>query len=93
MDGFSAADFGALRSELKAKANGTGHMTVEQVLEVVDDILPADIEQARRYQRLQALVNCTRKSLLPGDMTKAQALAHKQRWLEEIREMELEGLV
>ncbi len=93
MKGFSAADFGALRSELKAKANGTGKMTVDQVLEVVEDILPADIGHARRYQRLQALVNCTRKSLLPGTFTKAQAFKQKEVWLGEIREMEMENLV
>ncbi|KKR04936.1 MAG: hypothetical protein UT30_C0002G0053 [Candidatus Uhrbacteria bacterium GW2011_GWF2_39_13] len=93
MNGFSAADFGALRSELKAKANGTGKMTVEHVLEVVEETLPADIGQARRYQRLQALVNCTRKSLLPGTLTKVQALEQKEVWLGEIREIELEDLV
>ncbi len=32
---------------------------------MVRDQLPPAIEETRRYQTLQALVNCTRRSLLP----------------------------
>ena len=61
-DGWSAAGFAALRSELKAKAKlqGTkGKLTMDEVIAVIEDLLPPAIGDTRRYQTLQALVNCT----------------------------------
>ena len=62
----SAAQFGALRSRLKAEAaRRGGSLGVEEVTAIVHDQLPADIAAQRRYQELQALLNTTRRSLLP----------------------------
>ena len=82
---YSAAAFASLRSQLKAKEC----KTIEEVVAVVEDqILPA-IGQTRRYQTLQALVNCTRRSLLPDpDVTEED----RQSWQAEIRRLEALGI-
>ncbi len=88
--GYSAASFAALRSELKAKAKRakTG-FDFEAILAVVADQLPPAIEETRRYQTLQALVNCTRRSLLPDpNVTDAQ----RQGWAAELRALEARGI-
>lgn len=64
--GYSSAGFAALRSQLKAyKSLHGGTLSMDEVAGAVHDQLPADIGPARRVQTLQALVNCTRRSLLP----------------------------
>jgi SpoVK/Ycf46/Vps4 family AAA+-type ATPase len=88
--GHSAAAFAALRSELKAKAKRKGEdMTFDEILAVVADQLPPAIEETRRYQTLQALVNCTRRSLLPDpNVTDEQ----RRKWAAELRELEGRGI-
>jgi SpoVK/Ycf46/Vps4 family AAA+-type ATPase len=86
--GYSAAAFASLRSHLKAKAAG-GALTLEEVEAIVRDHIPPAIEQTRRYQTLQALVNCTRRSLLP-DPTVSDAV--REGWQAEIRKLELLGI-
>jgi hypothetical protein len=55
---------------------------------VADNIPPA-IEETRRYQTLQALVNCTRRSLLPDpNVTDEQ----RQQWAAELRVLEARGI-
>ena len=83
--GYSAAAFASLRSQLKAKEC----KTIEEVVSVVEDqILPA-IGQTRKYQTLQALVNCTRRSLLPNpDVTERD----RENWQAEIRRLESLGI-
>ena len=83
--GYSAAAFASLRSQLKAKEC----KTIEEVVSVVEDqILPA-IGQTRKYQTLQALVNCTRRSLLPNpDVTERD----RENWQAEIRRLESMGI-
>jgi SpoVK/Ycf46/Vps4 family AAA+-type ATPase len=87
---FSTAGFAALRSELKAKAKqNQGSLTLEQVLAVVTDLLPPAIEETRRYQTLQALVNCTRRSLLPEPNVREE---QRQEWAAELRLLEAKGV-
>jgi len=87
---FSTAGFAALRSELKAKAKqNKGPLTLEGVLTVVTDLLPPAIEETRRYQTLQALVNCTRRSLLPDPNVKEE---QRQEWAAELRLLEAKGV-
>lgn len=88
--GYSAAGFSALRSELKAKARReVGRLTFEQIAAVVADQLPPAIEETRRYQTLQALVNCTRRSLLPDpNATEEQ----RRQWAEQLRLLEAKGV-
>jgi ATP-dependent 26S proteasome regulatory subunit len=82
---YSAAAFAALRSQIKAQ-QPTDH---DAVLNIVRDIIPPAIGLTRRYQTLQALVNCTRRSLLP-DSDKANAT--REDWEMEIRELERQDI-
>jgi SpoVK/Ycf46/Vps4 family AAA+-type ATPase len=87
---FSSAGFAALRSELKAKARLSGAaLTFDQVLALVKDLLPPAIEETRRFQTLQALVNCTRRSLLPDPNVNDE---ERRRWGEELRLLEARGV-
>ncbi len=61
---FSAAGYSALRSQIKALPP----KNEEELRAIVRDFIQPAIEQTRRYQTLQALVNCTRRSLLPDPM-------------------------
>lgn len=86
-EGYSSAGFAALRSQLKAyKALFGGSMSIDDVAAAVHDQLPADIGPTRRYQTLQALVNCTRRSLLPDpDVDDEQ----RDAWARELDVMNL----
>lgn len=88
---FLAASYADARSELQAKAKrgAGGKLTREEVLAVVSDILCPAIRDVRRYQTLQAMVNCTRKRLLPNPKATE---ADRAEWLREIRALELKGI-
>ena len=86
--GYSAAAFASLRSHVKAKA-ASGTLAAEQVEEIVRDHIPPAIQLTRRYQTLQALVNCTRRSLLPDPEISD---ATREAWQQEIRRLESEGI-
>ncbi|MDA7667764.1 hypothetical protein N8611_02025, partial [bacterium] len=88
---YSAASYAALRSELKAKASrGESNLPFDQIIEIISDHLPPAIGATRRYQTLQALLNCTRRSLLPKD---AQTNANERReWESELLRLEQKGI-
>jgi hypothetical protein len=86
--GYSAASFASLRSHLKAKA-AAGSLTTDAVEAIVRDHIPPAIGQARRYQTLQALVNCTRRSLLPDPAVSDETRAD---WALELRKLEALGV-
>ncbi len=87
-EGYSPASFASLRSELIAKAV-VGKLPVDRIIEVASDILSPDIGRTRRYQALQAMLNCTRRSLLPDpNVTDTDRKA----WREEIEQLEREGV-
>jgi len=91
-DGWSAAGFAALRSELKAKAKlfgKKGKLTMDDVMGLIEDLLPPAIGATRRYQTLQALVNCTRRSLLPDPTVTDE---EREGWSHEIRRLESKGI-
>ena len=84
--GYSSAGYASLRSEFSAHGSD---MTVDQMLELIHDHIPPAIGKTRRYQTLQALVNCTRRSLLPDpDITESD----REKWREEIADLEREGI-
>jgi len=88
--GYSSSSFAALRSELKARAKRAGgKLEMEEVRKVVEDLIPPDIGDTRRYQTLQALMNCTRRSLLPDPSVSEQ---ERQKWADEILALELKGV-
>ena len=63
--------------------------TIEKIEAIINDLLLPAIEQTRRYQTLQALVNCTRRSLLPNpDVTDAE----RAEWWQEILSLERQGI-
>ncbi|MGE0609097.1 MAG: AAA family ATPase [Pirellulales bacterium] len=86
--GYSAAAFASLRSHLKAKAIA-GPLSLDAIAEIVRDHIPPAIELARRYQTLQALVNCTRRSLLPNPTVSDE---QREAWSLELRALELRGV-
>lgn len=94
INGYYAATFSEIRSDLIAKAelNKLNGLTIEEIKEVIEDHIPAAVEKTRKYQKLQALINCTRLSLLPISTDKTKLTAIKEGWLKEIRELEAEGI-
>ncbi|MCS1408665.1 MAG: ATP-dependent zinc metalloprotease FtsH [Verrucomicrobia subdivision 3 bacterium] len=88
---YSAASYASLRSELKAKAlHSEGCLSFEMILEIISDHIPPAIGATRRYQTLQALVNCTRRSLLPEDAKGESDL--RDRWESELLQLESQGI-
>ncbi len=82
---YSSAGFAALRSQFRA----IPPRDVEELKETIRDFLQPAIKQTRRYQTLQALINCTRRSLLPDpNITEKDRDAMER----EIRELELQGI-
>lgn len=82
---YSSAAFAALRSQIKANPPADR----VELLHVIRDVIPPAIGLARRYQTLQALLNCTRRSLLPDpDVTDET----RQRWESELKLLERQGI-
>lgn len=87
---YSAASYAALRSHLSPYRK-IG-VTRAQVIELVEDLIPADIEADRLYQKMQALLNCTRKSLLPESEIKDGLNEARNRWRSIVRTLEAQGI-
>ena len=83
--GYSAAAFASLRAQLK----GCDAKTIDQVIEIVNDLILPDIESTRRYQTLQALLNCTRRSLLPSEEVTER---DREGWHQEILALQAQGI-
>lgn len=83
--GYSAASFSSLRSRLKS----TDVKSIDQVVEIVRDQISPAIELTRRYQTLQALVNCTRRSLLPNPQVTDE---ERKAWQLELQQLEALGV-
>lgn len=84
---YSAASFSSLRSYLADYENE--NLTQEKIIELIQDLIPADIEKTREYQKLQAMINCTRKSLLPPEYHDKPIEELKEKWHRRIRQLEL----
>ena len=88
--GYSAAAFASIRSELKALARRKERkLSLSEVTEVIHDHLTPTISDVRRYQTLQALLNCTRRRLLPDANVPE---AERAVWMEELRKLESRGI-
>lgn len=82
---FSAAGFAALRSQIRAVPPNSE----DELKATIRDFIQPAIGPTRRYQTLQALVNCTRRSLLPDpNVTDEQRVL----WEQEIRLLEAQGI-
>ncbi|MCR9294228.1 MAG: AAA family ATPase [bacterium] len=84
-DPFSAAGFAALRSQLKAMPPQSEF----ELKETIADFIQPAIGPTRRYQTLQALINCTRRSLLPDPHVTEEQRAQ---WEQEISLLEAQGI-
>ncbi len=82
---FSSAGYAALRSQFKA----IPPKDEADLKATVRDFLSPAIKQTRRYQTLQALINCTRRSLMPNPDISDKDRAHME---DEIRQLELLGI-
>ena len=87
-EGYSAASFASLRADLEAAKNRKGDLSVDEIVEVISDRILPNIGPIRRYQTLQAYLNCTRKSLLPSGYTPEI----RKSWLEQIAQLEVMGV-
>ncbi len=83
--GYSAAAFASLRSQLKASEV----KSVDEMVAIVRDQIPPDIGLTRRYQTLQAMLNCTRRSLMPDPNFTDQ---DREAWQLELRKLEQMGV-
>jgi len=86
-EGYSAASYAGLRSQIKALKC----TKIKEAIEIARDILQPDITETRRYQTLQACLNCTRMSFMTG-FTRSEIENHRKRWRAEIRELEMKGV-
>lgn len=93
-EGYSAASFASLRSDLEAasilkeNSQGAGELTLDEIIAVAEDRILPNIGAIRQYQTLQALLNCTRKSLLPGDYSPEI----RDAWVKQIAQLEAIGV-
>ena len=88
-EGYSAASFASLRSDLEAASLiKKDKLTLDEIIAVAEDRILPNIGPIRHYQTLQALVNCTRKSLLPGDYSPEI----RESWMKEIAQLEAIGV-
>ena len=86
---YSAASFASLRSDLEAASLiKQDKLTLDEIIAVAEDRILPNIGPIRHYQTLQALVNCTRKSLLPG----AYSAEVRESWMKEIAQLEAMGV-
>ena len=87
-EGYSAASFASLRADLEAAKNRQDKLSVDEIIDVISDRILPNIGPIRRYQTLQAYLNCTRKSLLPVDYSPET----RESWLEQIAQLEVMGI-
>ena len=91
---YSAASFASLRSDLEAASllkkdsETTEKLTLDEIIAVAEDRILPNIGPIRQYQTLQALLNCTRKSLLPGDYSPEI----RESWVKQIAQLEAIGV-
>lgn len=85
-EGISSGSYAMIRSMVRTKGCGT----LEEVLRVVEDIADPDIKDTRRYQTLQAMMNCTRKSLVVPKITLYESC--RTVWREELAKLEAKGI-
>ena len=87
-EGYSAASFASLRADLEAAKSREGALSVDEIANVISDRILPNIGPIRRYQILQAFLNCTRKSLLPMEYSPEL----RESWLQQIAQLEAMGV-
>jgi len=79
----------ALKAELKdekvfLKAD---HLDFDQVKAVINRFITPPIEETRRKQTLLALLNCTRRDLIPDSYIEVDFDAQREHWKKELEQM------
>ena len=92
--GYYAAAFAEVRSDLIAAAElaKKDGLTTSEIKAVLEDHIPPAVEKTRRYQKLQALMNCTRLSLLPEIGGRGKLALKREAWRRELLQLEAEGI-
>ena len=62
---YSSACFAAFKSFLNAHVEKNTQVSTEKLIELANELMLPDIEEERAMQTKNALLNCTRRSLLP----------------------------
>ncbi len=94
VEGYYAASFAEIRSDLVAIAElkQSEHLGIDEIKAAIEDHISPAIGKTRRYQELQALVNCTRRSLLPQLADLENLAEQREAWRRDIRVLEAEGI-
>ena len=87
---YSAASFASLRSYMADYEDED--INTQGIIDLIQDLIPADIGKTREYQKLQAMINCTRKSLLPPEYQDKDIMELKETWRQQIQQLESEGI-
>lgn len=88
--GYSAASYASLKANLKSRGK---KLDVEEITAIIADQIPANIGPTREYQKLQALLNCTRLSLIPISELGGESIqAAREKWEMRIKDLELKGI-
>ncbi len=86
----SAAGFDNLRTQFaRAKDKKGGKISNDDAVSIARDIIPPDIDTARRIQELYALRNCTVRTLLPDPNVDIKSA--RTTWAKEIAYLESAG--
>lgn len=85
---FSSASFASLKSFLRSQP-AKDLENFDNIERCIEEFLPPAIGLTRRYQTLQALLNCTRRSLLPDTNTTEEV---RNNWEKELKSLELQGI-
>ncbi|MEI6420706.1 MAG: AAA family ATPase [Lentisphaerota bacterium] len=91
--GYYSAVFAELRSDLIASTElkKIDKLTIEDIRAIMEDHIPPCVEETRKYQTLQALLNCTRLSLLPEDIERDKLDGRRDAWRKELKILEDKG--
>lgn len=87
VEGWSMADLAHMRDELRAIAQDR-KISQREARDRILDELPGEIGAARRFQILQALLHCTRQSLIPKHYLEGRKRVDDElraKWREEAR--------
>jgi len=97
-EGYSAAAFAGLKKQIKIKKP----KDPQALFDIINDMVLPNIGKTREYQKLQAQLNCTRKSLIftpeavdnmsrPGKDSSQSYEQIRDGWRQELKALEREG--
>lgn len=93
LQNYYSAAYAETRSDLIATAvlKNKKTLTLEEIVSVIKDRITPAVQDTRKYQTLQAMVNCTRLSLLPEAIGRDEVETCRSNWLKQIKQLESYG--